>query len=397
MKFRYTPDNVYLVGGSVRDMILGKEVNDYDFVIDTSLENFQKESTLFLTNNFNKKGFQIGKFFPPTLRAVSENKIVADITLMDGDIRNDALRRDFTINAIFLSLKDSKIIDLLNFKKDILLKKIRITSQHSFTDDPLRMLRAVRLMGQLDNFTLTKETFNEIKKNSALIRKVSSERIRDEIEKIFSSKKCYILLKILVKTALIYQIFPELKCVKINFNSFKLLDKESFLKKDKVYAYLLLFDGVKNFTLINSALSRVKLPNGLKKLIISIHLKQDEFSLLSRNYSDEINLKKFVFQNYDILEYLLYAFKVREIEADFTQFFDSVDKIKADFKKMKHFIYNIVTGYDIINLGIQNGKIVGELLAELRFIIFLEKLKDKATIMERLNEIIRQKEFSQNI
>ena len=213
MNLKYIPENIFLVGGTVRDFLLEKKINDFDFVLKTHENDFQDDASKFLKKNFNKTGFLIGKVYPPTMRVVLRTGEHIDITLMIGDFREDALRRDFTINAIYSDLNFKRIIDPLNGKHDIVNKKIRITSDKSFSDDPLRLLRAVRFLGQLDDFTISKDTYNQILNNKKLIIKVSVERIREELEKIFLTEKRFILLKHLQKTGLLFEIFPEMKLI----------------------------------------------------------------------------------------------------------------------------------------------------------------------------------------
>jgi len=131
-----------------------------------------------------------------------------------GSIEDDQNRRDFTINALAISLNVvdfGELVDPFNGIKDIELKIIQtpLAPAHTFSDDPLRMMRAIRFAAQL-NFTIAEKTFQAIIDNAYRIKIVSTERITDELNKILLSKKPSVGLDLLYKSGLLKIIFPQM-------------------------------------------------------------------------------------------------------------------------------------------------------------------------------------------
>ena len=131
----------------------------------------------------------------------------------DGTLEDDQNRRDFTINAMAISLNESdfgKFVDPFNGVHDIKNKIIRtpLYPDQTYSDDPLRMMRAVRFANQL-KFTIEEKSFQAIKENAHRIKIVSKERISDELQKIILTDKPSVGLKLLDKTGLLKIIFPE--------------------------------------------------------------------------------------------------------------------------------------------------------------------------------------------
>jgi putative nucleotidyltransferase with HDIG domain len=131
-----------------------------------------------------------------------------------GTLDDDRLRRDFTINTIAVSLNKNdfgKLVDPLNGIADIEQKIIKtpLHPDQTFSDDPLRMMRAIRFAAQL-NFNIAAETFEAIKRNAHRISIVSGERITDELNKIILTKKPTIGFELLYKSGLLKIIFPQM-------------------------------------------------------------------------------------------------------------------------------------------------------------------------------------------
>lgn len=211
---------IYIVGGAVRDLLMGRIVNDWDFTTNATPDEILK--TLpngFYDNEFGtvgivvedyKKPFQITTF--RTERGYSDSRHPDEIT-WGKSLQEDLSRRDFTINALALD-KNKKVIDLYNGKKDIENKLIRAVGDPNerFSEDALRMMRAVRIAGEL-NFRIEENTFEAIKTNSYLINKIAKERVKDELFKILSSGNPYEGIVHFKESSLMQEILPELtKC-----------------------------------------------------------------------------------------------------------------------------------------------------------------------------------------
>jgi poly(A) polymerase len=213
----------YVIGGFVRDLILGRPNKDIDFVtLGSGIELAQQTATLikhqpkvnffknFGTAQFNLDDYDI-EFVgarKESYRTDSRKPLVEDGTLDD-----DQKRRDFTINAMGISLHKSnfgELIDPFDGIGDIERKLIKtpLEPEITFSDDPLRMMRAIRFASQL-NFDIETETFEAIKKMSHRIEIVSQERITDELNKIILSKVPSYGFKLLHQAGLLNIIFPE--------------------------------------------------------------------------------------------------------------------------------------------------------------------------------------------
>ena len=206
----------FLVGGCVRDLILGREIKDWDITTNATPEQIQAifEKTVY-ENNFGTVGVCIEDNIIEVTTYRKEAKYTdfrhPDEVSFTRNIEDDLKRRDFTMNAIALSSK-GQIIDIYKGQKDIKDKIIRAVGNPNerFGEDALRMLRAVRFATVLD-FAIDGETLTTITRNSHLIANIAKERIRDEFIKIIESSKPAVGIALLQKIGLLKHIIPELE------------------------------------------------------------------------------------------------------------------------------------------------------------------------------------------
>ena len=219
----------YVVGGYVRDIILsGKKSNDIDIVaigngielakaVSNALPNkpkvrvFKTYGTAMISHNNIDLEF-VGA------RRESYQKNSRNPKVFNGSIEDDQKRRDFTINALAISLNRvdyGKILDPFNGIEDLNSKRIitPLDPNITFCDDPLRMLRAIRFASQLD-FKVDDNCIDAIKKNCKRIKIITNERIVVELNKILESPKPSLGFKLLEKTNLLDLILPELTALK---------------------------------------------------------------------------------------------------------------------------------------------------------------------------------------
>jgi tRNA nucleotidyltransferase (CCA-adding enzyme) len=209
---------IYLVGGSVRDKLLGKEPHDFDFASSLSPEEIEKA-----IRKAGRKPYLVGKRFGTigmkidgqmveitTFRAeqYKEGSRKPEVSFV-RDITADLSRRDFTINAI--AIRGDKIIDPFEGQQDLNKGIIRAVGQpsHRFKEDPLRMLRACRFASQL-NFIIEEKTFEAIKQLNYKILEVSKERWMIELDKLLMTDKPTIGLNYLMESRLLNFMIPEL-------------------------------------------------------------------------------------------------------------------------------------------------------------------------------------------
>ena len=204
--------NAYLVGGAVRDLVLGDTPNDFDFVVDKNIDQFTKSIAKYL----KCKRIKFSNHGLSTYRLVNmEKNIFIDVTEFENQndgLINDLSKRDFTINSMAIKItKDmdflNTIIDPFNGISDLKNKILRYTDRNKVLDDPLRLLRLIRLSSKL-NLQIDPNTLNYFKKQSHLINEVSKERVRDELIEIFTLKKTYESVLLLKETNLLTIIFP---------------------------------------------------------------------------------------------------------------------------------------------------------------------------------------------
>jgi poly(A) polymerase len=242
----------FVVGGYVRDLIMGRPSSDIDFVVlGSGIELAQKVAGKLgegvVANYFKnfgtamiKKDNWVYEFVgarKESYRRNSRKPIVENGTLED-----DQKRRDFTINALSLSLQKEnfgELIDPFNGLKDIKSKIIRtpLEPDVTFSDDPLRMMRAIRFATQLQ-FTIENRTFEAISRNKERIAIVSKERITDELNKIVAADKPSVGFKLLDKSGLLKKIFPQLS----NLKGVEVINNKGH--KDNFYHTLEVLDNV---------------------------------------------------------------------------------------------------------------------------------------------------------
>ena len=219
-----------LVGGPVRDAILGRLGNDLDFTTDAHPKDCEK-----ILNKWADSVWDIGAAFGTV--AGKKGDITVEITTYRSEsyeldsrkpsvefgktIEADLSRRDFTINAMALELTTDEptFIDLYNGVNDLQNKLIKTPGkpEDSFSDDPLRMMRAARFMSQL-NFTIDPAVITAIKSMASRLEIISAERIRDEFIKIIMSDNPRLGITLLVETGLADIFLPEIPKLKLEID-----------------------------------------------------------------------------------------------------------------------------------------------------------------------------------
>jgi tRNA nucleotidyltransferase/poly(A) polymerase len=218
----------YAVGGYVRDQLLNRNCKDIDFVcvgsgIELAQKAAEKISSDIQVNYFKNFGTAQFRWNDLDLEFVGARKESYDRNsrkpiVEDGTLEDDQNRRDFTINALAISLnkKDfGQLVDPFSGVKDLEDKLIRtpLDPDITFSDDPLRMMRAIRFAAQL-NFKILSETFDAIKRNKERIKIISQERITDELNKIILAKTPSTGFILLEECGLLEIIFPEFQKLK---------------------------------------------------------------------------------------------------------------------------------------------------------------------------------------
>ncbi len=218
---------ISLVGGPVRDALVGRLTaeTDLDFTTDA-----HPEQVLALLEGFAETTWDVGIRFG-TVGARIDGREVEITTYrteaydpgsrkpevaFGTELSEDLIRRDFTINAMALTLPSMEFVDLFEGIEDLAERRIRTpgTAQQSFDDDPLRMMRAARFAAQL-NFTVDDDVITAMQQQAERIEIVSAERVREELTKIVMSDHPRIGLTLMVDTGLADYVLPELPLLRL--------------------------------------------------------------------------------------------------------------------------------------------------------------------------------------
>jgi poly(A) polymerase len=215
----------YLVGGGVRDTLLGRKPKDFDVATDAHPEAVRK---VFRNSRIIGRRFRLVHVFfgdeiieVSTFRANmaedarSETTVHAETGMIKrdntyGTMEEDAWRRDFTVNALYYNIADFSVVDYMNGMQDIKYRLIRIIGdpKQRFHEDPVRLLRAIRLAAKLQ-FDIEKETESAVKTLSHLLKHVATARIFDECIKLFFDGNAWITYQHLVHYHYMDALFPQ--------------------------------------------------------------------------------------------------------------------------------------------------------------------------------------------
>lgn len=302
----------YLVGGVVRDYILKRKCNDIDITTKAKpnevLKLFKGVPTGVkygtVTIEFRKQKFEVTTFRSED--SYNDFRRPERVTF-EEDVLKDVLRRDFTINGLLMN-KEGKIIDHIEGLKDIENKVIKTIGdpKNRFNEDALRMMRAFYFQSKL-GFKIDDETLNGIKENRNLIKKVASERVLDELNKLLNEENYLLAIKSMYDTK-VHEVIPGLsKGVEVIVNKNKELRPAIFFAL--------------NFYLNKNIPTYFKFPNKFKHQISQI------INLLNKgvNYN-QIDLFNYGLNNVldaNYINYLLDKDILRENE--FKQMYDNIN------------------------------------------------------------------------
>ena len=393
----------YIVGGFVRDIFLGLNPKDCDFVTDIEYERLKE-----IFKNFKPR--EMGKHFG--IIQIKIGGIPYEIAKMREDIGipldrkvqkveftkniyDDLKRRDFTINAI--AYDGEKFYFGENSKEDIENKVLRFVGDctQRIKEDPLRILRYFRFLATKD-LKYFLETIDEIKKSKNLIQNLSAERIRDEFSKIITGKNAYKVLKLMSENKILEEIIPEWSKTigfdQKNIHHIYTVD-EHILKsleltsKDLITRLAVLFhdigkpvcytfgeDGQGHFYKHEKYSVEIaeKLMLNLKfsKIDTERVCKIIKYHSLYRQNIDEIFVKKMLnrFGEEDLYRYLEVVETDRRTHNNDICNLEDLEQIKVILKKIQETKPPLsmkdlkISGKDLLKVGVPKGKIIGEIL-----------------------------------
>ncbi len=208
--------DAFLVGGAVRDILLGREIKDVDVAISGNAIDIGRSFAAVAGGSFVLLDKDFG-----IVRIVKNHAYIDLCTMRGASIEDDLSDRDLTINAMAIPLSEIKemgtsrsaltdiVIDPFDGRRDLKYSIIRMVSEVNLIKDPLRLLRAYRFSATL-NFTIEVHTSTAVKTHAALITNAAVERIAEELRCIFMVDDSYSAIKEMEKNGLLYHLFPEL-------------------------------------------------------------------------------------------------------------------------------------------------------------------------------------------
>ena len=425
----------YIVGGAIRDILLGLKPKDVDFATNISYETLK---TLFseytpketgksfgvLRIRINNIDYEIAKFRKDNYEEKDGLKIILEekkVSFVD-DIRNDLARRDFTINAMAYNQKEG-IIDLYNGQKDIENRIINFVgkAEERIIEDPLRVLRAFRFMSRL-KFSLSENTVEAIKKQKELLKNIPEERITMEFSKLLLGENIKNTLILMKNIGVLELIIPEFK-VTYDFNqcnphhNLDLFDhiinvvskvpadlelRYSALLHDIAKPVVQTFDekGIAHYKtheivgadMARDILTRMKLPAKLIDTVVEIIKKH---MVLYKDVTDKKFNKLLSEMGYDnlwrLIEHSIADNSSKNNEVVSTEN-DLHERLKRAVEKQMQIKVNdlAVNGRNLIELGF-NGKEIGEIKKELLDKYLSEEIKnEKEEMLEYVKEKYRK-------
>jgi tRNA nucleotidyltransferase/poly(A) polymerase len=196
----------FLVGGTVRDLALGRVPSDLDLACGNA-----KEAAVRAARVLGSRVVTMGRGRLCTWRAPAGERFVDWAPLAPGGIVPDLERRDFTVNAIALNLESDAFVDPCGGLGDLSARVLRMTSPEALSQDPLRILRAYRLLATLDGFTLDGPTREAMAERAQDLPKVAAERVRHELELILASPSPGGIVRSMSESGVLCAILPELE------------------------------------------------------------------------------------------------------------------------------------------------------------------------------------------
>lgn len=421
----------YIVGGCVRDKLLGLIPHDYDITTSAEPQEIKRVFKDFKTILIGEEFGTIGILIDKTLYEVTTFRIDGkyknfrkpENVIFSKNLVEDLKRRDFTINAMAMDSK-GELYDPFGGKNDLEDKVLRAVGRPNerLKEDAIRILRAIRFAGRL-NLYIDDELFDAISFERNLLKKISPERIFDEFSKMITSDRPSYYLLLMEETGVLDVIFPELKRT-VGFSQFSPYhDKTLFdhlicvmdeVKPDLALRLAALFhdiskvdtlsigeDGRGHFygheilgaDLVSEILKRLRVSNKIidkVKILILDHMK------VHSEMTDKAlrrQIKRVGRENVlDLYDLLIADCKCTRIDRDASFIINRKNRVKEllDEKEMKTEKFLEIDGNDIKALGFNEGKIIGKILKDLENLVLDDPEKNKKDyLLEYINKNYR--------
>ena len=410
--------DAYIVGGCVRDKLLGLHPHDYDITTSAEPEEIKRVFKDFKTILIGEEFGTVGVLMNETLYEVTTFRIDGkylnfrkpENVTFSKSLREDLKRRDFTINAMAMD-SSGELYDPFGGKKDLDDKVLRaVGSPHErIKEDAIRILRAIRFAGRFD-FYIEDELFDAISFERKLLKKISPERIFDEFSKMITSERPSYYLLLMDETGVLDVIFPELKRT-VGFSQFSPYhDKTLFdhlvcvmdeVKPDLALRLAALFhdiskvdtlsigeDGRGHFyghevlgaDLVSEILKRYRVSNKIIDKVTILILDHMKVHSEMTDKALRRQIKRVGRDNVlDLYDLLIADCKCTRIDRDASFIIKRKNRVKEllDEKEMKTEKFLEINGNDIKALGFKEGKIIGKILKDLENLVLDDPEKNK--------------------
>jgi len=334
----------YLVGGCVRDLMLERDIHDIDMVC--------------LSHDYKDFAESVRKVLPSVKVEFKDNvrlvrgRFEIDISKPRGDkLDADLLKRDFTVNNLAMNFDG----ELFGDRSDIDSKIIRHVSDDTFKDDPLRLLRAFRFMGQL-GFQIAPETIDKIKSEKWMISVSASERVYAELEKLFMSSNGDKALGAMVESGLCSEVFEGVDVGCSDFAS---------ATKGIEFFFSSLFRRC-DYEIIKRLSKDLNLPTSVRKGASGT--ADFANSLFDNMNSDDISLRKLIYSSPDFFESGLELFRlVRDCQGDCEDETEAfLAKMREQFDAVDFDAASFIDGAFLTGLGAEAGPEMGLMIKDTR-------------------------------
>ncbi|NMW85909.1 CCA tRNA nucleotidyltransferase [Peptoniphilus sp. AGMB00490] len=423
--------DAYIVGGCVRDKLLGIAPQDYDITTSAKPDEIKKIFKDFKTILVGEEFGTVGIIIDKTIYEVTTFRIDGkylnfrkpERVIFSKNLKEDLKRRDFTINAMAMD-SSGNLYDPFGGKDDLDEKTIRAVGSPTkrIREDAIRIMRAIRFAGRF-NFYIEDELFDAISFESKLLKKISPERIFDEFSKMITSERPSYYLLLMEETGVLDVIFPELKRT-IGFSQFSPYHEKTLfdhlicvmdeVKPDLSLRLAALFhdiskvdtlsigeDGRGHFygheilgaDLVSEILKRYRVSNKVidkVKILILDHMK------VHSEMTDKAlrrQIKRVGRENVmDLYDLLIADCKCTRVDRDASFIINRKNRVKEllDEKEMKTEKFLEINGNDIKSLGFGEGKIIGEILKKLENLVLDDPEKNnREYLIEYINKNYR--------
>ena len=362
---------LYIVGGAIRDYLLGVENHDFDFCTSATPEQVMgmfkrviptgiKHGTV--TIMIENTGYEVTTFRVESSYSDYRHPDKVNFT---SDLEQDLSRRDFTVNAFACDCETGLIIDLFGGMRDLRCRKIRCIGvpDERFNEDALRLLRMCRFCSKLD-FKADKKTLKSAGQLSSNIIHVSAERLHDETNKLLMSDNPQIGLSLMLQTGILKYIIPEFSDKTTSFDLIVSAVKTAAQRKSPEDVRWALFFYLFGEDKADVIMKRLKFSNSTReKVLILIRNQKEEYTPEWTDASVKRFINKVGSDNlFSLFEMQMCKKMVLEkstVYPDYEEFKKRTEKLKNDPLTLKDLS---VDGTDLIKIGVSNGPDIGRIL-----------------------------------